>query len=177
PIAAFGPDPHAKYEAMFEMDVSSLEPQVACPHNVDNVKPVSEVQGIQVQQAFIGSCTNGRSEDLERAAAVLKGRKVHPETRLFVMPASREVYIQIFKSGVLGILLEAGAILGPPTCGPCCGLNNGILGDKETAISTTNRNFKGRMGNPESYIYLASPETVAASSIEGRIADPRKYLA
>ncbi|MBW1699914.1 MAG: 3-isopropylmalate dehydratase large subunit [Deltaproteobacteria bacterium] len=175
-VKSFGPDSGANYEAVYEIDVSSLEPQVACPHEVDNVKPVGEVEGVTVQQAFIGSCTNARIEDLERAAAILKGRKVHHETRLIVMPASREVYIQVSKSGALQALLEAGAMLGPPVCGPCGGLNNGILAKNETAICSTNRNFKGRMGNPESFVFLASPETVAASAIEGKIADPRKYI-
>ncbi|MFC1862473.1 3-isopropylmalate dehydratase large subunit [Thermodesulfobacteriota bacterium] len=176
PVELFGPDPGASYNAIHEIDFSALEPQVACPHNVDNVKSVVEVEGIPVQQAFLGSCTNAKFEDLERAAAILKDRKAHHETRLIVIPASREVYLRISESGALQTLLEAGAMLGPPVCGPCGGLNNGILANNETAISTTNRNFKGRMGNPESFVYLASPETVAASAIEGKIADPRKYL-
>lgn len=176
PVKAFGPDPGADYEATHKIDFSSLEPQVACPHNIDNVKSIVEVEGIPVQQAFLGSCTNARFEDLEKAAAILKGRTVHPETRLIVMPASREVYIQITESGILQTLLEAGAMFGPPVCGPCGGLNNGILATNETAIATTNRNFKGRMGNPDSFVYLASPESVAASAIEGKITDPRKYL-
>jgi len=176
PVEHFGPDPEADYEATYEMDFSFLEPQVACPHNVDNVKSVVEVEGIPVQQAFLGSCTNAKVQDLERAAAILKGRKAHHEIRLIVIPASREVYLRISESGALQTLLEAGAMLCPPVCGPCGGLNNGILGNNETAICTTNRNFKGRMGNPESFVYLASPETVAASAIEGKIADPRKYL-
>jgi 3-isopropylmalate/(R)-2-methylmalate dehydratase large subunit len=176
PVKPFGPDAGADYDANHEMDFSTLEPQVACPHNVDNVKSVVEVEGIPIHQAFLGSCTNAKSEDLEKAAAILKGRKAHHETRLIVMPASREVYLKISGSGALQTLLEAGAMLGPPVCGPCGGLNNGILANNETAICTTNRNFKGRMGNPESFVYLASPETVAASAIEGKIADPRKYL-
>jgi 3-isopropylmalate/(R)-2-methylmalate dehydratase large subunit len=176
PVETFGPDPDACYSAVYEMDVSSLEPQVAFPHNVDNVKPVSEVAEIQVNQAFIGSCTNARGEDLEAAAAILKGRKVHPGTRLLVIPASQEVAIQAARSGVLQTLLEAGAMMGPPGCGPCGGGHLGILAPGEIAISSTNRNFKGRMGSPESFVYLASPETVAASAIEGKIADPRKYL-
>ena len=176
PAGLFGPDPDAVYYSNYEIDFSALEPQVACPHNVDNVKSVVEVEGVPIQQAFLGSCTNAKSEDLERAAAILKGRKAHHETRLIVMPASREVYLKISESGALRTLLEAGAMVGPPVCGPCGGLNNGILANNETAICTTNRNFKGRMGNPESFVYLASPETVAASAIEGKIADPRKYL-
>lgn len=177
PVTKFGPDADAKYETTYEMELSNLEPQVACPHNIDNVKPVSEVVGTPIHQAFIGSCTNARVGDLERAAEILKGKKTHPNTRLIVMPASREVYMKISESGVLHTLIEAGAMLGPPVCGPCGGLNNGILANGENAIGSTNRNFKGRMGNPESFVYLASPETVAASAIEGKIADPRNYLA
>jgi 3-isopropylmalate/(R)-2-methylmalate dehydratase large subunit len=176
PVETFGPDPDAGYSAVYEMDVSFLEPQVAFPHNVDNVKSVSEIEEIPVNQAFIGSCTNARGEDLEAAAAILKGRKVHPGTRLLVIPASQEIAIQMARSGVIQTLLEAGAMLGPPGCGPCGGGHLGILAPGETAISSTNRNFKGRMGSPESFVYLASPETVAASAIEGKIADPRKYL-
>jgi len=176
PVELFGPDPGANYLAVYEMDVSSLEPQVAFPHNVDNVKPISEVGEIPVQQAFIGSCTNARPEDLRRAAAVLKGRKVRPGTRLLVIPASHAIYQEMVGSGVIGTFLEAGAMIGTPGCGPCSGGHLGILAPGETAISSTNRNFKGRMGSPESFVYLASPETVAASAVEGKIADPRKYL-
>ena len=175
-VESFGPDPDASYSTVYEMDVSSLEPQVAFPHNVDNVKSVSEIEEIPVNQAFIGSCTNARGEDLEAAAAILKGRKVHPGTRLLVIPASQDISIQMARSGVIETLLEAGAMLGPPGCGPCGGGHLGILAPGETAISSTNRNFKGRMGSPESFVYLASPETVAASAIEGKIADPRKYI-
>jgi 3-isopropylmalate/(R)-2-methylmalate dehydratase large subunit len=175
-IATFGPDPDATYSAIYEMDVSSIEPQVACPHNVDNVKSISEIDDIPVHQAFIGSCTNAGAEDLERAATIVTGKKVHPGTRLLVIPPTRETYIQITQSGALESLLEAGAMFAPPVCGPCGGLNTGILGRGEIAISSTNRNFKGRMGSPESFVYLASPETVAASAIEGKIADPRNYL-
>jgi 3-isopropylmalate/(R)-2-methylmalate dehydratase large subunit len=176
PVSPFGPDPDASYLEIYEMDISSLEPQVAFPHNVDNVKSISEVGEIPVQQAFIGSCTNARREDLARAAAILKGRKVHAGTRLLVIPASQEISIQMAQSGIIQTFLEAGAMMGPPGCGPCYGGHLGILAPGETAISSTNRNFKGRMGSPESFVYLASPETVAASAIEGKIADPRKYL-
>jgi homoaconitase/3-isopropylmalate dehydratase large subunit len=150
--------------------------QIACPHNVDNVNPVSEIGEVVVNQAFLGSCTNARMEDLERAAAILKGKHVHPETRLIVMPASRKIYQKAAAAGLLQIFLDAGAMLGTTGCGPCGGSHLGILAPGETAISSTNRNFKGRMGSPESFIYLGSPETVAASAIEGKIADPRKYL-
>lgn len=176
PIKPFGPDPDAQYLAVYDIDVSSLEPQIACPHNIDNVKPVSNIGEVPVQQAFIGACTNARTEDMERAAAILKGRKVHPGTRLLVIPASYEVFTDIIKSGALQILVEAGAMIGPPSCGPCSGGSMGVLASGETGVSSSNRNFKGRMGSPESFLYLASPETVAASAIEGKIADPRKYL-
>jgi len=175
-LEPFSADPNAQYAGEYEMDVSSLEPQIACPHNVDHVKSISEIGEIPVQQAFIGSCTNGRAEDLEEAAAILKGRRIHPQTRLLVIPASQEVYVQIGKSGALQTFLEAGAMIGTTGCGPCAGEHMGTLAPGETAISSTNRNFRGRMGSPESFVYLASPETVAASALEGKIADPRKYL-
>jgi len=176
PVKPFRPDSDADYLEIYEMDVSSLEPQVACPHNVDNVKSVSEIGEVPVQQALIASCTNARLPDLKRAAAILKGRKIHPGTRLLVIPASHEIYTRGVKSGIFQTFLEAGAMIGTPTCGPCGGRHMGILAPGETAISSTNRNFKGRMGSPESFVYLGSPETVAASAIEGRIADPRRYL-
>jgi 3-isopropylmalate/(R)-2-methylmalate dehydratase large subunit len=176
PMEPFGPDPDAKYETVYEMDVSSLEPQVACPHSVGNVKPVSEVGDVPVQQAFLGSCTNAQTEDLERAAAILKGRKIHQGTRMLVVPASREIYLDLLRSGAIQAFLEAGAMLGTPGCSACGGQNPGVLAPGETAISGANRNFEGRMGSPKSFIYLGSPETVAASAIEGKIADPRKYV-
>ncbi|MGA3085991.1 MAG: 3-isopropylmalate dehydratase large subunit [Thermodesulfobacteriota bacterium] len=172
----FGPDPDAVYENIFQVDVSNLEPQIACPHNLDNVKSVAEIGEVVVNQAFLGSCTNARMEDLERAAIILKGKHVHQETRLIVMPASLKIYQKAAAAGLLQIFLDAGAMLGTTGCGPCGGAHLGILAPGETAISSTNRNFKGRMGSPESFIYLGSPETVAASAIEGKIADPRKYL-
>lgn len=176
PVEPFGPDADARYAEVYEIDVSSLEPQVACPHSIDNVKPVSQIGEVPVQQAFLGSCTNGRQEDLEQAAAILRGRKVHPGTRLLIIAASQEVYNQLAKSGAMQIFLEAGAMVCPSCCGPCAGTKMGVIGSGETAISTTNRNFKGRMGSPEGFVYLASPATVAASAVEGKIADPRKYL-
>jgi 3-isopropylmalate/(R)-2-methylmalate dehydratase large subunit len=175
-VEFFGPDPDATFANTYQVDVSNLEPQIACPHNVDNVKPVSEIGEVYVNQAFLGSCTNARMEDLERAAAILKGKRVHPETRLIVIPASRKIYQKAADSGLLQIFLDAGAMLGTTGCGPCGGSHLGILAPGETAISTTNRNFKGRMGSPESFVYLGSPETIAASAIEGKIADPRRYL-
>ncbi|RLF10231.1 MAG: 3-isopropylmalate dehydratase large subunit [Thermoprotei archaeon] len=168
-------DPDANYEKEVRLEADKLEPVVACPHSVDNVKVVVEVEGIEVDQAFIGSCTNGRLEDLEVAAKILKGRKVHPRTRLVVIPASQRIYHEATKRGLIEIFVEAGAMVCNPTCGPCLGSHLGILGDGETCISAANRNFIGRMGSPKSKVYLASPATVAASAIEGKITDPRKY--
>ena len=168
-------DPDAEYVDEVHVDASRLEPMVACPHAVDNVKPVAEVDGVEVDQAFIGSCTNGRLEDLEAAARILKGRKVHPRCRLIVIPASQRIYLEAARRGLIEVFLEAGAIVCGPTCGPCLGSHVGILGDGEVCVSSANRNFVGRMGSPKSKVYLASPATVAASAIEGRITDPRKY--
>ena len=150
---------------------------MACPHSVDNVRSVDEVVGTPIQQVFLGTCTNGRLEDLQVAAEVLGGRAVHRDCRLLVCPASRAVYRQALADGTLGTLLDAGATLLPPGCGPCPGTHLGVPSDGESVISTANRNFKGRMGNPQADVYLASPATCAASALEGRIADPRRYLA
>jgi 3-isopropylmalate/(R)-2-methylmalate dehydratase large subunit len=170
------PDPDAKYERVIEIDVSKLEPVVAAPHTVDNVKPVKEVEGITIHQAFLGTCTNSRIEDWRIAAQLLKGRRVNPNVRFLVLPASRRVYLQALKEGLVETLLEAGAAIGSPGCGPCPGVHWGAPADNEVSITTMNRNFKGRMGNPESYVYLASPATVVASALEGKITDPRKYI-
>jgi len=167
------PDPDAQYADEYYLDLSRVEPMVAKPPDVDNVCPVSEVEGLEVDQVFIGSCTNGRLEDLEAAARVLRGRKVRDGVRLLVGPASRRVYLEASRMGLLEILLEAGATILPPGCGPCPGRHLGVLGDGEVCISTQNRNFRGRMGNPNAEIYLASPATAAASAINGRITDPR----
>jgi homoaconitate hydratase family protein len=169
-------DPGAAYEAVLQYDLSVLEPQIACPHTVDNVKPVREVEGRPFHQALIGTCTNGRLEDLEVAARILKGRKIHPNIRLLILPASRAVYVEAMKRGLLEILSEAGAVILNPGCGPCLGAHEGLLAPGEVVVGTSNRNFKGRMGGRDSEIYLASPGTVAASALEGRITDPRKYL-
>lgn len=169
-------DEDANYEDVLEFDISDLEPQVACPHAVDNVKPVSEVAGIEIDQAVLGSCTNGRLEDLEIAAKILKGRKVSSNVRMIVIPASREVYLEALKKGYIEIFLRAGATIINPGCGPCLGAHQGVLAGGERAITSTNRNFKGRMGSPDSEIYLASPATVAISAVKGKISDPREVL-
>ncbi|MFC2021419.1 3-isopropylmalate dehydratase large subunit [Chloroflexota bacterium] len=168
-------DEDAVYEAEYEVDVSSLEPQVALPYAVDNVKPVSGVTGIKLNQALLGSCTNGRFEDLKTAAEIIKGKKVHPDTRLLVAPASAEVYGQAAAEGLLQVFIAAGAVMCPAGCGACFGGHLGLLAAGETCIASINRNFRGRMGNPDSKVFLASPATVAASAIEGQIADPRNY--
>ena len=168
-------DPGAKYEAVLKYDLSAIEPQVACPHTVDNVKPVREVEGKPFHQALIGTCTNGRLEDLEVAARILKGKKIHPRARALVLPASREVYVEAMRKGLLETLSEAGCVILNPGCGPCLGAHEGLLAAGEVVVSTSNRNFRGRMGNRDSEIYLASPATAAASALEGKITDPRKH--
>jgi 3-isopropylmalate dehydratase large subunit len=168
-------DPGATYEAVLKYDLSALEPQVACPHTVDNVKPVGEVEGKPFHQALIGTCTNGRLEDLEVAAGILKGKKVHPRVRALVLPASREVYVDAMRKGLLEALSEAGCVILNPGCGPCLGAHEGLLAAGEVVVSTSNRNFRGRMGSRDSEIYLVSPATAAASALEGKITDPRKY--
>ncbi|MEM0083312.1 MAG: 3-isopropylmalate dehydratase large subunit, partial [Candidatus Nezhaarchaeales archaeon] len=166
----------AEVEDEIHIDCSRLDPQVAVPNRVDNVKSVREVEGTPIDQAFIGSCTNGRLEDLIEAARVLRGKRVKDGVRLIVTPASRRVYSEALKLGVLEMLLEAGAIITNPTCGACVGTHLGVLGEDEVAISSSNRNFVGRMGHPKSKVYLASPATVAASAIKGVITDPREFL-
>jgi 3-isopropylmalate/(R)-2-methylmalate dehydratase large subunit len=173
-LEPFGPDPDAGYEAVHDLDLSELEPQVALPHAVDHVEPVGEVEGLRIDQAFIGSCTNGRLEDLEAAAAVLRGHTISPGVRLLVAPASRAVFQAAVRSGALQALADAGASVLPPGCGPCFGGHGGLLAPGERCIGTHNRNFLGRMGSAKAEIYLASPQTVAASALAGHIADPRK---
>ena len=175
-IDPVSPDPDAIYEKQVILDISNLSPQVSKPHSVDNVCDIKEVEGIPIQQAFIGTCTNGRTTDFEIAAKILKGKKVSPSTRLICTPGSRKIYLECLKKGYIETLVSAGACITNPGCGPCVGTHQGIPSDNENIISTANRNFKGRMGNPNSFIYLASPATVAASCIEGKITDPRKYL-
>ncbi len=169
-------DPDASYEAVLKYDLSAIEPQIACPHAVDNVKSVTAVEGKPFHQALIGTCTNGRLEDLAVAAKILKGRKIHPRVRALILPASREVYLEALKKGLIEILVEARCVVVNPGCGPCLGAHEGILAPGEVVVSTSNRNFRGRMGSRDSEIYLASPATVAASALEGKITDPRKYL-
>ena len=167
-------DKDAVYEKTVEFDVSKMEPQVACPSSVDNVKPVSEVGNVPIEQAFIGSCTNGRIEDLRLAAQVLKGKRVKDNVRTLVIPASQEVYKQALNEGLLEIFTDAGAIVCGSACGPCLGGHIGLLASGEVCVSTSNRNFIGRMGSAQASVYLASPATVAASAVTGKITDPRK---
>ncbi|MGB9771856.1 MAG: 3-isopropylmalate dehydratase large subunit [Candidatus Kapaibacteriota bacterium] len=172
-IELIGPDSDAVYEREITIDVSNLEPQIACPHTVDNVKPISEVAGVKVNQIVLGSCTNGRLEDLETAAKILKGKKIARGVRMLVFPASGRIYQEAIRRGYILDLMEAGAVVVNPGCGPCLGVHQGALGDGEVALSTTNRNFKGRMGNPNSEVYLCSPSVAAASALTGVITDPR----
>ncbi|MGD2249496.1 MAG: 3-isopropylmalate dehydratase large subunit [Candidatus Methanofastidiosia archaeon] len=166
------PDKDAVYEKEFEFDVSGLEPQIACPHTVDNVKPVTEVKRA-IDQAVLGTCTNGRIEDLAVAAKILQGKKIADSVRLIVLPASVDVYVDAINKGIITDLINAGAVICNPNCGPCLGAHQGALAPGEVCISTSNRNFKGRMGCKEAEIYLASPATVAASALTGKITDPR----
>lgn len=175
PFSLISPDPDAHYEETYEIDVSSLEPQVAFPFSVENVRPISEAREVKIHQAFIGSCTNGRLEDLQMAANIMRGKKVHLDVRLLIIPASWEIYRQAMKEGTLETLIDAGAVIGNPSCGPCFGAHMGLLGSEENCIAAINRNFKGRMGSQKAQVFLASPATVAASAVEGKIADPRNY--
>ncbi|NHV99410.1 MAG: 3-isopropylmalate dehydratase large subunit [Thaumarchaeota archaeon] len=168
-------DPDACLEKI-EIDVSNLEPVVSLPHSVDNVKPVAEVEGLEIDQAFLGSCTNGRLDDLLVAFKILKGRRVAPSVRLVVSPASVKVYAEALRAGVVEEIVRAGGIVTSPTCGPCLGMSRGVLAEGEVAVSSSNRNFIGRMGDKRSKVFLASPATVVASAVEGRIADPRRFL-
>jgi len=169
-------DEDASYEDVMEFDVTDLEPQVACPHTVDNVKPVSEVAGISINQAVLGSCTNGRLEDIEVAARILEGKRIADGVRMIVVPASREIYLKAIEKGYIQTLLKAGATIINPGCGPCLGAHQGILASGERAITSTNRNFRGRMGSPDAEVYLASPATVAASALRGEITNPQEVV-
>lgn len=172
PIEFVKPDAGANYEQVVEVNVAELVPQIACPHTVDNVKPVDQVLGKKVHQVVIGSCTNGRLDDLAIAAKIMKDRKVAAGTRMLIFPASSRIYQQALAKGYVGTFMQAGAVVMNSGCGPCLGIHEGALGDGETALSTTNRNFKGRMGNPNSEVYLCSPAVAAASALTGRITDP-----
>ena len=169
-------DDDAVYEKTITIKLGELEPMVAKPHTVDNTATARSLKGIKIQQVFIGTCTNGRVEDLALAASILRGRKRHPETRLIVGPASKAVLLEAIKKGYISTLIEAGAIILPPGCGACLGLHQGVLGNGEACLSTANRNFKGRMGNPDSLIFLASVATAAATAIRGEITDPREEM-
>lgn len=169
-------DPDAYYEKIFEWDVSDLEPQVACPHLPSNVKPVSQLGDVKLDQVVIGSCTNGRISDLRAAAMILKGNKVYPGLRLIVIPATQKIYREAVKAGYAEIFVKAGGIFSTPTCGPCLGGHVGILTEGETCLATTNRNFIGRMGSPKSYVYLSNPAVAAASAITGRITHPGEIM-
>jgi 3-isopropylmalate/(R)-2-methylmalate dehydratase large subunit len=171
---ALYPDAGADYAATYTYQAADLEPYVACPHSVDHVQPVSQMAGTQVQQAFLGTCTNGRLEDIAAAARVVAGKQVATGTRFLVIPASSQVLQAAMQAGYIQTLVEAGAVIGVPGCGPCMGNHMGIPAPGEVTISSANRNFRGRMGTPDSDIYLASPAVVAASAVMGRIADPRE---
>ncbi|MEE8339993.1 MAG: 3-isopropylmalate dehydratase large subunit [Xanthomonadales bacterium] len=173
-LELFAADPDAVYDRVVEIDTTQLDPQIACPHTVDNVKPIGEVIGKKIHQIVVGSCTNGRLDDLEVAAGILKGKQVDADTRMIVFPASWRIYSDAMRLGYLGDLIAAGAVVCNPGCGPCLGIHQGALGDNETALATTNRNFKGRMGNPGADVFLCSTAVAAASALTGVISDPRE---
>jgi 3-isopropylmalate/(R)-2-methylmalate dehydratase large subunit len=168
----YEPDKDAEYAGVYEWDVTEMEPQVSCPHSPANTKPLSRIAGQEIDQSVIGSCTNGRLEDLRLAAGVLKGKKVHPRIRCIVIPGSQSVYLSALKEGLIETFIEAGAAVSTPTCGPCLGGYMGVLAGGERSISTTNRNFVGRMGSTKSEVYLANPAVAAASAVLGRIGGP-----
>lgn len=179
PVEEIAPDPGARYERVIRIDATRevAEPQIACPHAVDNVKPLSTLGHVPVEQAVLGSCTNGRLEDFEIAARILAGCRVHERTRLIVIPASQRIYLEAMRLGYIQTMVEAGAMVNPPGCGPCVGVHQGILAAGEACVSSTNRNFLGRMGSKDSLVYLASPAVVAASAVAGRIAHPAEVTA
>jgi len=169
-------DPDAIYEKTVRISAKDLKPTIACPHQVDNTMTIDEIGEVKVDQVFLGTSCNGRLEDLHVAAQILKGRRVHPKMRMIVTPGSRQVYMEALKDGTMELFIESGAMVTPPGCGGCVGLHEGVLGDGEVCLATQPRNFKGRMGSPKSFIYLGSPAVAGATAIEGKIADPRKYL-
>jgi len=170
----FKADADATYCRMVEIDASRIEPQVAFPHLPENARPVGEAGEVRIDQVVIGSCTNGRLEDLRVAAKVLRGRRVHPDVRCIFVPGSQQVYLDAVREGLVHVFVEAGAAVSTPTCGPCLGGHMGVLAAGERAVSTTNRNFRGRMGHPDSEVYLAGPAVAAASAVAGRIAHPEE---
>jgi 3-isopropylmalate/(R)-2-methylmalate dehydratase large subunit len=170
------PDPDAVYEQTVRIYAEDLKPTIACPHQVDNIKTIDEIGEVKVDQVFLGTSCNGRLEDLKIAARILKGKRVHSKTRMIVTPGSLRVYREALKDGTLEIFIDSGALVTPPGCGGCVGLHEGVLGEGEVCLATQPRNFKGRMGSPKSFIYLGSPATAGATAVEGKIADPRKYL-
>ncbi|MFA5099301.1 MAG: 3-isopropylmalate dehydratase large subunit [Candidatus Omnitrophota bacterium] len=175
-ITTVAPDKDAVYESVHTFDISKLTPQVSIPHNVDTVTSVGRLKDIKIDEAFLGTCTNGRLQDLKVSAGILKNRTVAKGVRFIIAPASRPIMLEALKAGYIDTFIKAGAVVVAPGCGPCVGTHNGVPADGEIVISTANRNFKGRMGNPNSFIYLGSPATVTASAISGKITDPRKYL-
>ena len=179
PVEEIAPDPGARYERVIRIDASRevAEPQIACPHAVDNVKPLSALGHVPVEQAVLGSCTNGRLEDFEIAARILAGCRIHERTRLIVIPASQRIYLEAMRLGYIQTMVQAGAMVNPPGCGPCVGVHQGILAAGEACVSSTNRNFLGRMGSKDSRVYLASPAVVAASAVAGHIAHPAEVTA
>ncbi|MAF85681.1 MAG: 3-isopropylmalate dehydratase large subunit [Dehalococcoidales bacterium] len=172
--SVYEPDGNAEYSQVIEYDVSDIEPQVALPHSPANTKPVSQVGDIEINQVVIGSCTNGRLDDLRLVARILKGRKVHPRVRCIIIPGSQQVYLDALTMGLIEAFIKAGAVVSTPTCGPCLGGHAGVLAAGERCISTTNRNFVGRMGSPESEVYLSNPAVAAASAVTGRITSPEE---
>jgi 3-isopropylmalate/(R)-2-methylmalate dehydratase large subunit len=170
----YSSDEDANFNETYEINAAEIEPQVAFPHLPENTRGISDVGDIKIDQVVIGSCTNGRMEDLREAAEILKGRKVHPEIRVIIIPGTQEIYTQAIREGLVEAFVEAGAVVSTPTCGPCLGGHMGILAAGERAVATTNRNFVGRMGHPESEVYLAGPAVAAASAVLGRIAAPRE---
>jgi len=170
------PDKNANYSQILDYNLSDIQPVVACPHTVDNIKPASELSDVKINQCLIGTCTNGRLSDFTVAASILKGKKIHPDVRLLILPASKDIYEKAFDEGIIQTIVKSGGVILPPGCGPCLGAHQGALAPGERCISTANRNFKGRMGCKEAEIYLASPATVAASALKGKITDPGEVI-
>jgi len=175
-LAGVKADADARYEKILTFDAGKIGPMIAKPHTVDNVVPLGSVEGTKIDQVVIGTCTNGRFEDLKIAAAILRNRKIHPKLKLIIVPASRGIFLRALKEGIIEAFVKSGGAVLNPGCGPCVGTHQGIPADGEVVLSTANRNFKGRMANPRAFIYLSSPATAAASAVTGRITDPRSFL-